>query len=91
MPEQFIWNAIVCTMLKWNCNWDNDLAIPPSKPTEEDYQTKMTEELRLLTAWKKRCSYERTNPERLPPSELLVRVRADTSALWYLPFSVVVN
>ena len=52
------------------------LAVPPVDPAEEDYASKMAEEHRLLSAWKKRCSYERTNPERLSQPDLAVRVRA---------------
>ncbi|KAL7561233.1 hypothetical protein ACA910_004154 [Epithemia clementina (nom. ined.)] len=52
------------------------LAVPPANPGEEDYASKIAEEHRLLSAWKKRCSYERTNPERLSPPDLAVRVRA---------------
>ena len=52
------------------------LAIPPTDPGEEDYSSKMAEEHRLLSAWKKRCSYERTNPERLSSSKLAIRIRA---------------
>ena len=53
------------------------LATPPADAKDEDdYESKIQEELRLLTAWKKRCSYERTNPERLGSQELIVRIRA---------------
>jgi len=56
------------------------LAVPPASQKQskdkEDYHSQMREELRLLTAWKKRCSYERTNPERLSPSDLVGRIRA---------------
>ena len=53
----------------------NRLATAPVDDKDEDYASKMVEENRLLTLWKKRCSYERTNPERLPTDELAVRVR----------------
>jgi Suppressor of forked protein (Suf) len=42
---------------------------------QAEVAAKMDEEDRLLTLWKKRCSYERTNPERLPSRELAVRIR----------------
>lgn len=42
---------------------------------EEEYNAKMKEECELLAKWKRRCGYERTNPERLLPAELTVRVR----------------
>jgi hypothetical protein len=51
------------------------LATPPVDELDEDYSARMGEEIRLLTLWKKRISYERTNPERLTPAELTVRVR----------------
>ena len=44
------------------------LAIPPS--AEERH-----EEHEYLQLWKKRCAYERTNPERLGAAELVIRVR----------------
>jgi len=40
-----------------------------------EYLSNLKEEYHLLQAWKKRVSYERTNPERLPASELPKRVR----------------
>lgn len=52
------------------------LATAPVTDSEEDYELKMEEEYKLLSTWKKRCSYERTNPERLNPAELAVRIRA---------------
>jgi hypothetical protein len=42
---------------------------------EEEYTTKMKEECELLAKWKRRCGYERTNPERLLPTELAARIR----------------
>ena len=51
------------------------LATPPVDISDEDFAAKMDEEYQLLTLWKKRCSYERTNPERLEPGALAVRVR----------------
>jgi hypothetical protein len=51
------------------------LATPPVEMTDEDHASKMEEEYNLLALWKKRCSYERTNPERLPSSELAQRIR----------------
>jgi hypothetical protein len=47
--------------------------------TEEDlreHQDKLREEFDYLILWKKRCAYERTNPERLSlPQELAHRIR----------------
>jgi hypothetical protein len=51
------------------------LATPPVDISEEDYAAKMQEEIQLLSLWKKRCSYERTNPERLESGALATRVR----------------
>ena len=51
------------------------LATPPVDLDDEDYPAKMTEEHSLLSLWKKRSSYERTNPERLTAGELVQRVR----------------
>jgi hypothetical protein len=51
------------------------LAAPPADADDEDYASKMSEESRLLTVWKKRCAFERTNPERLSHEELSHRVR----------------
>ena len=52
------------------------LATPPvDDETDEDYTSKMEEEYKLLALWKKRCSYERTNPERLSGGELTQRIR----------------
>lgn len=42
---------------------------------DEDYVSKMKDEQKLLTLWKKRVSYERTNPERLSATDLVQRVR----------------
>jgi hypothetical protein len=42
---------------------------------EDEYNSKMKEECELLAKWKRRCGYERTNPERLLPTELAARVR----------------
>ena len=63
---------------------DSKLATPPVDPHEEgedinnqqeDIAAKMQEEHQFLTLWKKRISYERTNPERLSPAALTQRVR----------------
>jgi len=47
--------------------------------SEEDlreYHSKLQEEFDYLTLWKKRCAYERTNPDRLTnPQELAHRIR----------------
>ena len=43
--------------------------------TLDEYLSNLKEEYNLLQAWKKRVSYERTNPERLSASELPRRVR----------------
>jgi hypothetical protein len=53
------------------------LATPPvdKEDDDEDYIAKMKEEQNLLTLWKKRLSYERTNPERLSANDLVQRVR----------------
>ena len=57
------------------------LATPPvadsddSNSSSADYRGKMMEEYRLLTAWRVRCSYERTNPARLNSAELAASVR----------------
>ena len=53
------------------------LATPPvdEEDDDEDYISKMEEEQKLLTMWKKRSSYERTNPERLSAAEMVQRVR----------------
>ena len=51
------------------------LATPPVEKDDEDYSSKMEEEHTLLNLWTTRCSYERTNPERLTPAELSQRVR----------------
>lgn len=53
----------------------NRLAAPPANVDDEDYALKMSEEHHLLTLWKKRCAYERFNPERVTPDELLHRTR----------------
>mmetsp|Transcript_12323 Transcript_12323/g.18919 ORF Transcript_12323/g.18919 Transcript_12323/m.18919 type:complete len:964 (-) Transcript_12323:38-2929(-) len=53
----------------------NRLAAPPANVDDEDYALKMSEEHNLLTLWKKRCAYERFNPERVTPDELLHRTR----------------
>jgi len=42
---------------------------------KNEYETKMKEEGMVLAKWKRRCGYERTNPERLLPAELTLRVR----------------
>jgi hypothetical protein len=51
------------------------LATPPVDVSDEDYRASMIEEQSLLTLWKKRTSYERTNPERLAATDLVQRVR----------------
>ena len=44
--------------------------------TVQEYQSKMRDEFDYLTLWKKRCAFERTNPDRLTsPQELAHRVR----------------
>ncbi len=43
--------------------------------TEEEIKSEIIEEMVLLSKWKKRCSYERTNPERLSNSDLTMRIR----------------
>jgi hypothetical protein len=44
--------------------------------TLQEYTSKMQDEFDYLTKWKKRCAFERTNPERLTsPQELAHRVR----------------
>lgn len=53
----------------------NRLATPPADIDDEDYASKISEEHRLLSLWKKRCGYERTNPERLGHDELVRRIR----------------
>lgn len=40
-------------------------ADPIEEESEEEYASKLEEEFKLLKVWKTRCSYERTNPERL--------------------------
>jgi hypothetical protein len=42
---------------------------------EGEYKNKMKDEIDLLTKWKRRCAYERTNPERLSGGELTARIR----------------
>jgi len=42
---------------------------------EEEYMQKMKVEINLLAKWKRRCGYERTNPERLSAADLTVRIR----------------
>jgi hypothetical protein len=51
------------------------LAVDPVAEGEEDYALKMEEEYKLLKVWKVRLSYQRTNPERLSPPELAIRIR----------------
>lgn len=53
----------------------NRLATLPVDIDDEDYAVKMVEEHRLLSMWKRRCAYERTNPERLGQEELVRRIR----------------
>ena len=42
---------------------------------KESIKSKIIEEMELLSKWKKRCSYERTNPERLSNADLAIRIR----------------
>ncbi len=42
---------------------------------EESYKTKLQDECELLSKWKRRVGYERTNPERLSAAELTFRIR----------------
>jgi len=42
---------------------------------DKDNKAKVIEEMQLLAKWKRRCAYERTNPERLSNSDLAIRVR----------------
>lgn len=51
------------------------LGTDPANESDDDYVTKMQEEDKLLRIWKTRCSYERTNPERLTATELGQRIR----------------
>jgi len=51
------------------------LATPPVDIADEDYASKIAEENRFLALWIKRTSYERTNPERLTPTDLVQRIR----------------
>ena len=46
-----------------------------SSERRQEYTTQMKEEARVLSQWKKRCAYERTNPERLSMSDLTIRIR----------------
>lgn len=41
----------------------------------EEFKAKMKEESIVLEKWRRRCSYERSNPERLTAGELTLRVR----------------
>jgi hypothetical protein len=43
--------------------------------TKDEEMQKVVQEMQLLAKWKKRCAYERTNPERLSNIELTIRVR----------------
>ena len=42
---------------------------------EVEYKQNMKEEINLLSKWKRRCGYERTNPERLAATDLAIRIR----------------
>jgi len=42
---------------------------------EEEYKRDMLGEIQLLAKWKRRCAYERSNPERLNAADLAFRVR----------------
>ena len=47
-----------------------------NKPTNEaEYIQQMEEEQTILSKWRRRAAYERTNPERLNSSDLIARVR----------------
>ena len=47
-----------------------------NKPTNEaEYIQQMEEEQTILSKWRRRAGYERTNPERLNSSDLIARVR----------------
>ncbi|KAL9181328.1 hypothetical protein ACHAXT_010133 [Thalassiosira profunda] len=49
----------------------------PGKPTSDaELQTLMEEERAILSKWRRRAAYERTNPERLSASDHAARVRA---------------
>jgi len=55
---------------------DNDAGRSISEEDLQEYHKKLREEFDYLNLWKKRCSYERTNPERLTnPQELAHRIR----------------
>uniref|UniRef100_A0A7S2EH36 Suppressor of forked domain-containing protein n=1 Tax=Ditylum brightwellii TaxID=49249 RepID=A0A7S2EH36_9STRA len=41
----------------------------------DDYSAKMSEESMILGKWRRRCGYERTNPERLDAPALALRIR----------------
>ena len=48
-----------------------------NKPTNEaEYVNQMEEEQTILSKWRRRAAYERTNPERLTSSDLIARVRS---------------
>ncbi len=54
----------------------NDAGGDGNKDADEaEYKNKMRSEIDLLTKWKRRCAYERTNPERLSAGELTMRIR----------------
>ncbi|KAL3921325.1 MAG: hypothetical protein SGILL_002804 [Bacillariaceae sp.] len=54
----------------------DDLGGGDGEETVQEYTAKMQGEFDYLTKWKKRCAFERTNPERLTsPQELAHRVR----------------
>jgi|AntRauTorckE5430_2_1112549.scaffolds.fasta_scaffold00204_14 hypothetical protein len=42
---------------------------------EEEYKQNMKVEIDLLAKWKRRCGYERSNPERLSTADLTIRIR----------------
>lgn len=43
--------------------------------SNKEESSEIIEEMQLLSKWKKRCAYERTNPERLSNADLAVRIR----------------
>ena len=55
---------------------DDDAGFAISEEALHEYQKKLRDEFEYLTLWKKRCAYERTNPERIAnPQELAHRIR----------------
>ena len=53
----------------------NSTSTTTSGSTKEETKAKIIEEMKLLSKWKRRCAYERTNPERLSNADLAIRVR----------------